>query len=329
MADAGAAISTVAKATKFDQNDEMGMATSASIYQGTGVAVGSDGKLVHASQAGALYTLGIAQETKLSVAAGTTIKTRQGIFRLANDAGHLLTIAHRLGPCYWTDDQTVGSDSSKLLAGVVYDVDAGGVWVIMGPCLVSAASVGALLAASNLSDVASAPAAAHSLGLGTADSPTFTAVTLTGGLLTAVTATLTGLLTGVTGAFTGIVSHLYKFAVKTTTFAPANGVDSGATFQSLTDGQVFTLPACAAGNLGQRMTFQNTGADGAALIKVNPTGTNKIKGQVGTVESAGASSKGWWNTKATAKQGDHVTVQSDGADVWWIVGGIGVWASET
>jgi hypothetical protein len=294
----------------------MGMATSASIYQGTGVAVGSAGTLVHASQSGALYTLGIAQETKLSVAAGTTIKTRQGIFRLANDAGHLLTIANRLGPCYWTDDQTVGTDSSKLLAGVVYDVDAGGVWVIMGPCLVSAASVGALLAANNLNDVSSASASAHSLGLGTADSPTFTGLTLTGAL------------TGVTAALTGIVSHLFKFAVKTTTYPVVNGVDSGAVLQSLTDGQIFTLPACAAGNLGQKVTFQNTGADGAALIKINPTGTNKIKGQVGSVESAGASSKGWWNTKATAKQGDHTTVVSDGVDVWWIISGQGVWASE-
>lgn len=39
---------------------------------------------------------------------------------------------------------------------------------------------GALLAANNLSDVVSASASAHSLGLGTADSPTFTGVTVSG-----------------------------------------------------------------------------------------------------------------------------------------------------
>jgi hypothetical protein len=43
-----------------------------------------------------------------------------------------------------------------------------------------------LFAASNLSDISSPSAAAHNLGLGTADSPTFTGLTLTGGL-TAVT----------------------------------------------------------------------------------------------------------------------------------------------
>ncbi len=315
MADAQAAVNTPAKQTKFDQNDELTMATSATIYQGTGVAVGSDGKLVHASQASALYTIGVAQETKATAAAGATIKTRQGIFRFANDAGHLLSIANRLGPCYWSDDQTVGTDSSKLLAGVVYDVDANGVWVIMGPCLVSAASVGALLAANNLNDVLSASSARHNIGLGSADSPTFTGLTLTGALA------------GVTGALTGNFTSLHPVATKTTTYPIVNAVDGDTLFQSLTDGQVFTLPASVAANKGQIVKVQNIGANAAALITVNPTAGDYIQGAVMAVYAGGVVSKGWNNTKATAKKGDYSILQSDGAGTWWLVGGMGVWAS--
>lgn len=164
MADATAAINTPERLTKFEQRDRFGMATGATIYQGTGCAIGSDGKVVHASQSGALYTLGIAEETVVSAAAGALIGTQEGIWRMANDAAHLLTIANRFGPCYWSDDQTVGTNSAKLVAGVVYDVDASGVWVIMGPCLVTAVATGALLAANNLSDVANANTTLTNLG---------------------------------------------------------------------------------------------------------------------------------------------------------------------
>ena len=164
MADATAAINTPQRLTKFDQPDRFAMATSATIYAGTGVAIGSDGKVVHASQSGALYTLGVAQETFVSAAAGQLISTGEGIFRMANAAGHLLTIANRFGPCYWSDDQSVGTDSSKLVAGVVYDVDASGVWVIMGPCLVTSVATGALLAANNLNDVANANTTLTNIG---------------------------------------------------------------------------------------------------------------------------------------------------------------------
>lgn len=315
MSDAAATVNTPFKVTKFDQIDEMVMNTSASIYQGSGVAVGSNGKIVHASQAGALYTLGVAEETILAAAAGTTIKSREGIARFANDAGHLVSIANRLGPCYWTDDQTIGTDSSKLLAGVVYDVDAYGVWVIMGPMLVSAASVGALLAANNLNDVADAAASRTSLGLGTGNSPTFTGLTLTGAFA------------GVTAALTGNITGLHPVATKTTTYPVVNAADGDALFQSLTDGQVFTLPASVAGNKGQRVTFQNIGANAAALITVNPTAGDFIQGAVMAVYASGTISKGWNNTKATAKKGDYSTFQSDGAGTWWLVGGMGVWAS--
>lgn len=306
MADATAAIDTPQKLTKFDQNDRFGMATSATIYEGTGVAIGSDGKLVHASQAGATYTLGIAQETVTTAAAGTLISVTEGIFRMANDAGHLLTIANRLGPCYWTDDQTVGTDNTKLEAGVVYDVDASGVWVIMGPCLVTAIASGALLSANNLSDVANAATSAHNLGLGTADTPTFTGVKST------------------TGGVTGV----RVLATKTATYTvdvPAN--DGNIVIQDLTDNAVITLPAVAAGNKGHVVTLINTAASGAAKVSLAPNAADGIYGTVGAVSSSGTDNKAWNNTKATALKGDYTTLVSDGVNGWWIIGGVGVWAS--
>lgn len=137
--------------------------SGATIYQGSGVAIGSDGYIVHSSQASALYTLGRAEQTV--VGDGTLrCRVKMGVMRYANDAGHLLSIANRLGPCYWTDDQTVGTDSSKLLAGVVIDADASWAYVLMGATMPGSVSVGALLAANNLNDVASAITSLTNIG---------------------------------------------------------------------------------------------------------------------------------------------------------------------
>lgn len=305
MSDAAATVNTPFKVTKFDQIDEMVMNTSASIHQGSGVAVGSNGKIVHASQAGALYTLGVAEETILAAAAGTTIKSREGIARFANDAGHLVSIANRLGPCYWTDDQTIGTDSSKLLAGVVYDVDAYGVWVIMGPMLVSAASVGALLAANNLNDVADAAAALENLGVGLTDTPTFAGLVVSGAM------------------------H-----AKRETFTPSAGAytvlnaNGDQTIRCGTDNDVVTLTDIAAANKGMRVTVINVAADDAAKVSISPHSSDKIKGTVAAVSSGAVADKDWINTKSGSNNGDYTTLESDGTDSWYIVGGVGVWASQ-
>lgn len=298
MADLAAARSTLSRVSPFDMFDDFVVLTGATIYQGSGVAIGSDGNLVHASAAGALYTLGIAEKTILAAPAGTSLRVSQGMKKLNNAAGHLLTIANRLGPCYWSDDQSVGTDSSKLLAGIVYDVEADGVWVIMGVVQPANAAGGALLAANNLSDVGAAATAATNLGLGTTSVPTFA-----GSMETNV-------------------------ATKTTTYGVTQAVDAKGMLISLTDGQIFNLPTVAAGNKGMEVTFLNSAADGAALMKVEPAAAQFIQGQIGAIEFAGVAAKGIWNTKATQKKGDRVTLRSDGTATWWVVGGIGVWASE-
>ncbi len=167
----------------------------------------------------------------------------------------------------------------------------------MGPCLVTSVATGALLAANNLNDVASAPAAAHNLGLGTADTPVFTGV------------------------------RASAVANKTTTYAVL-AADSGSLLTTATDGEIFNLPDNTAGGVqGMEITILNKAADGAALMKIEPHAGDHIYGQIVGVEFAAVVSKGIWNTKATQKQGDYAKLKA-GATDWFVVGGIGVWASE-
>jgi hypothetical protein len=264
MADAIAPINTPQRLTKFDQQDQFGLATSATVYQGTGTAIGSDGKVVHASQAGALYTLGVAQETVVTAAAGQLIRTSEGVFRMANDSGHLLTIADRFGQCYWTDDQTVGTDDSKLAAGVVYDVDAQGVWVIMGPMLVTAIASGALLAANNLSDVANANTSLTHLGANKVRQTVYMPALLgSGANAQYVAAPCTGTLTKI-------------YATTNAALTTGNGtITSSIAGVAVTNGAVtLTQAASAAGStFSASPSAANSVTEGTSIIKLLVGGT--------------------------------------------------------
>ena len=56
----------------------------------------------------------------------------------------------------------------------------------------------------------------------------------------------------------------------------------------------------------------------------------------GTIANAAADSvasgvvdKDWVNTKATANKGDYVIIRAVALTQWYIVGGVGIWASES
>jgi hypothetical protein len=69
--------------------------------------------------------------------------------------------------CYLVDDETVAKTSgtnTRSRAGYVVDVETAGVWVLMGLSILSDPS-GALLSASNLSDLANAATARANLGV--------------------------------------------------------------------------------------------------------------------------------------------------------------------
>lgn len=94
---------------------------------------------------------------------------KRGTFRWANSAAADAIAKDSIGDlAYLVDDQTVAKTSgtsTRSPAGIIVDVDTGGVWVYSGfDILVSPA--GALLAASNLSDLANAATARTALGGG-------------------------------------------------------------------------------------------------------------------------------------------------------------------
>lgn len=105
--------------------------------------------------------------------------------------------------------------------------------------------------------------------------------------------------------------------------------DSGKVFLVGTDALTITLPATKKGLI---YTFVNSGADGNNIITVSP---NAADGVFGTVANAAADSvasgtadKDIVNTKATANKGDRLTIAGDGDEGWYIVDGVGIWASE-
>ena len=216
---------------------------------------------------------------------------------------------------YVLDDQTVtAGNTSQSPCGVIADLDANGVWVNVFT-QTELASTG-LLAANNLSDVGTAATSAHNLGLGTADSPTFSGLTLTGAE-TGTSAAFSGAVTGTRPVSTQTIAH--------TVDVPAN--EGNAVYLDLTDGAVITLPKAAAGNKGQEVTLVNTAANGAALVSFAPNASDAIFGGAMAVRSGGVVNKAFNNTKATALKGDYCTLVSDGSTGWYIIGAMGVWAS--
>ncbi len=139
MSDAtGPIASTPEQQNPYDFITQYQVADTVQVWQGTGVAVGDDGYLTKASAANAVYTAGRAEESVLGDGV-KTCRTRNGIFLFQNGV-NALTIADRLGPCYWEDDHTVGYDAGGgILAGLVVDVSAAGVYVAIG--FISPASI--------------------------------------------------------------------------------------------------------------------------------------------------------------------------------------------
>lgn len=105
--------------------------------------------------------------------------------------------------------------------------------------------------------------------------------------------------------------------------------DSGTTFLIGTDALAMTLPATFA---GAKFTFINSGADGNNIITISPNANDAIFGTVANSAadsvSGGVDDKDIINTKATANKGDRITIVGDGVDGWYIVDGVGIWASE-
>lgn len=109
--------------------------------------------------------------------------------------------------------------------------------------------------------------------------------------------------------------------------------DIGNDHNVAVDGLTIGLPLITSGNLGMTVFFRNTGADGNNIVSISPKNTNKIVGgmtQAAAVfHASGVLDKDLQNTKATSKKGDWVALRAVSLTEYYIIGGQGIWASES
>lgn len=108
--------------------------------------------------------------------------------------------------------------------------------------------------------------------------------------------------------------------------------DAGAEYNVATDALVLTLPLIDANNIGMTFTFRNTGADGNNLITLDPNAADGFNGSIANAAAdsvaSGVVNKDFVNTKATANNGDFVTITAVALTKWYVTGGVGIWASQ-
>lgn len=149
-----------------------GVAAAVKCYAGGIAVLDAAGNIKPGVTATGLICVGRFEEyvdNTAGLAGDVSATAKRGTFRFANSGGGDAIAAAQIGDaCYIVDDQTVAKTSNgatRSVAGIIADVDSAGVWVRMGfDTFVSPA--GSLLAANNLSDVASKPTARTNLGGG-------------------------------------------------------------------------------------------------------------------------------------------------------------------
>ena len=106
------------------------------VFAGAMVAITAAGFAAGATATAANVTIGRADET-VDNAGGANgakkVKVRRGVFQFANSGGADAIALTEVGkPCFVVDDQTVAKTNNagaRPAAGIVFDVDAKGVWV--------------------------------------------------------------------------------------------------------------------------------------------------------------------------------------------------------
>lgn len=108
--------------------------------------------------------------------------------------------------------------------------------------------------------------------------------------------------------------------------------DAGIDQNVATDALVITLPKIETGNLGMTFLFRNTGADGNNIITLSPNAADGVNGSIANAAAdsvaSGTVNKDWVNTKATANKGDYCILRAVALTQWYVIGGVGIWASE-
>lgn len=110
--------------------------TGATVYAGCLVTLlNASGLAVSAGTASAGPAVGVAEETVTGDGVAT-VEVRRGCFQFGNSASTDLIAKSDIGAtCYIADDQTVAktdNSAARKAAGKIIDVDANGVWVLVG-----------------------------------------------------------------------------------------------------------------------------------------------------------------------------------------------------
>lgn len=108
-------------------------------FAGSMVCIDATGMAVKGGISTTLRAVGRAEEAvdnTLGIDGALRVPVMTGVFRYTNSAAaDLITIADIDAPCFIIDDQTVAKTNgtgTRSQAGIVRDVDAGGVWVEVG-----------------------------------------------------------------------------------------------------------------------------------------------------------------------------------------------------
>lgn len=112
------------------------MAANAVLYVGALVCINTSGFAVRGATSTTLKGVGVAQQRQDNTGGADGALSievdRAGVWRFANTAGDLVTLADIGASAYIVDDQTVAKTSgtgTRSIAGKVVDVDALGVWI--------------------------------------------------------------------------------------------------------------------------------------------------------------------------------------------------------
>ena len=109
------------------------------LFAGSIVCIDATGFAVKGATSATLKAVGRAEEAvdnTLGADGALRVPVGSGVFRYANSAAaDLITLADVDAACFIVDDQTVAKTSAtatRSQAGIIRDVDAGGVWVEIG-----------------------------------------------------------------------------------------------------------------------------------------------------------------------------------------------------
>lgn len=124
----------------------------------------STGEAQMASDTADLVVIGRVETYVDNTDDGETVLVKSGVFKLENSESHPVTAALIGAQCYVEDDQTVSGDagSNGIVAGIVVQLDADGVWVDTSAAVIAAVVSPAIPEAATVSD----PAACASMTAG-------------------------------------------------------------------------------------------------------------------------------------------------------------------